>query len=375
MILLIGYIIIILLNLTFRKSKILYVIDFIYMWILMGWSYNVADYDVYFTRYTYPEIYGTLEPLYVAIQNIGKIMGLSYNSFLAYMSFIFLLVRMILIRSMSIRPNYVIGLYLLFPFIMDITQIRMFYATTIVLLGIFVLMKNYRYSNIFFVIIIIIASMMHSACIIYLLVLVAKNVKEFNTKKYLKTCIFGCVILYIMLPTGVLYDVLTVISGAFGFGRKFIETVFVTSQAYKITYKITYMVEILLFFCLMNSIFKRIMKNNSISYIEKTKDNKKVSNLEFTQFCAKVNDSLLIVLPLAWFSGDIYRVQHGMTILFYIAFSNFEGFRSSNRGKIKLNQVLVTGFVIIFMLLFLLGISSLRETVFIPVFFENGLIG
>lgn len=163
MILLISYIVIVILNLKFHKSKILYVIDFVFMWILMGWNYSVADYKVYFTRYTNPEIYGTLEPLYVVLQNWGKMMGMNYNTFLACMSFIFLLIRMVLIKLMSARPNYVIGLYLLFPFIMDITQIRMFYATTIVLLGFYVLVKNYKYSDVLFVITVILASMLHAA--------------------------------------------------------------------------------------------------------------------------------------------------------------------------------------------------------------------
>lgn len=376
MFLLISYIIIILLNLKFSKSKILYIIDFMFMWILMGWNYSVADYDIYLIRYTHPEIYGTLEPLYVVFQNIGKMMGLSYDTFLAYMSFIFLLIRMVLIKSMSMRPNYVVGLYLLFPFIMDITQIRMFYATTIVLIGIFILIKNYKYCNILFVVTVILATMIHAACIIYILILVAKNVKSVNIKEYLQVCVLVCGILYALLPTGVLYSVLALISRRLGFGKKFIETVFSTSMAYKFTNKITYMIEIILFFGIIYLILKRATKGETLTSGTKEKElTKSFSNLELLHFCIKVNCSLLIILPLAWYSGDIYRVQHGIVILFYTALSNLDNFRGSRRGMVKLNQLLVAGFITIFMILFLIGLPSLREAVFMPVFFENGLLG
>lgn len=374
MTLLVSYIIIVLLNLKFQKSRILYAIDFFFMWLLMGWSYNVADYPTYLLRYTHPEIYGTLEPLYVILQNGGNLLGLDYNTFLACMAFVFLLIRYILVKLMSMRPNYVVGLYLLFPFVMDITQIRMFYATTIVLLGIFVLVKNYKCSDILYAFIVVLATMIHAACIVYLLVLFAKHVKDFNTSNYLKGCILACVVFYILLPTNILYDSLAYISGIFGFETKFIETVFATGQAYKFTHKITYMLEIMLFFCVMNLIFRRAIRSQSaICDTEKIESIRKYKDLEMLYFCTKVNCSLLIILPLAWFSGDIYRIQHGIVMFFYIVISNLDNFRSAKRGKIKINQLFLSGFIVVFMLLFLIGEPSLRENVFLPVFFENGL--
>ena len=376
MTLLVCYIILIVLNLKFSKSKFLYYFDFFYMWVLMGWNYSVADYDVYFTRYTHPEIYGTLEPLYVILQNFGKLVGLSYNQFLACLSFVFLLTRMILIKRMSVHPNYVIGLYLLFPFIMDVTQIRMFYATTFVLAGIYILQKKKKHSNLLFLLFVILASMIHSACIIYLVVLIAQNSKKINEKKYLQISVLVCLVLYAFLPTGILYGVLANICRAFGFGRKFIETTIATSKAYKITHKITYMIEILIFFFAMAVILQRAKK--SISHNYSVDHNNVLSSFcekDFLDLCSKINYSLLISLPLAWFSGDIYRVQHAMTIIFYIAVSNSNSFRSNIRGKVKINQSYIAGFIVVFMFLFLIGIPSLRETVFVPVFFNNELIG
>src|SRR5699024_7708644 len=100
-------------------------------------------------------------------------------------------------------------------------------------------------------------------CIIYLLMLAAKNIKNFNRKEYLKVCLLVCGILYALLPTGILYNILALISRTFGFETKFIETAFSTNIAYKLTNKITYMIEIFLFFVTMNLILKRATKVKS----------------------------------------------------------------------------------------------------------------
>ena len=342
----------------------------------MGWNYSVADYNVYYTRYTSPEKYKTLEPLYLMLQNLGKWVGLGYNAFLAIMSFLFLLIRMVLIKKMSVRQNFVIGLYLLFPFIMDITQIRMFYATTIVLLGIFFLLQNKKSSDSLFVFFVIMATLVHSSCILYLLLLFAKNIKRLGVDEYIKLCIAVCVGLYIMLPTEVLYKGLVAISKCLGFGRKFIETSFATNKAYKITHKFTYMIEILLFFVMMNLILaKTIRQNNVAKKLKELKNYEDFYSLDFFNFCLKSNITLLIILPLAWFSGDIYRVQHGLLTLFYIAISNSKCFRSKIKGNFKVNQLMLFFFIIVFMFLFLIGLPSLRNSVFLPVFFKNELFG
>ena len=371
MILLSIYIVLIILNFKFPRSKVLFAIDFLFMWILMGWNHSTADYSVYLTRYTHPEIYKTLEPLYVLLQNLGQSLGMDYNLFLIAMSFLFLFIRMLAIRKLSNKPNIVIALYLMFPFIMDITQVRMFYATSLILLGLVFLLKNTKKDNLIFMAFVLMATSIHAACIFYGLLLLVNQIDKKSPKKYAHQLAAIVVIAYLMLFSGALYYVVSIASSFLGFGTKFVETAFATSMAYKITHKITYMIEIGLFWAFFNYIFGRaIRKRKKDDYI---KENIPNNNLLIS--CYKFNYTMLLLLPLAWFSGDIYRVQHGLLGLFYALYSNSYYMRNNTRGRCTLYQLATVLFMILFIFLFLVGLESLRETVFMPVFFENVFIG
>jgi hypothetical protein len=206
------------------------------------------------------------------------------------------------------------------------------------------------------------------------LIVIAKYIDKSKVKKYSKQLVILIVIAYLLLFTGSLYTMAKTVLSIFGYGTKFVETVYATSQAYKITHKITYMMEIGLFFVFFNYIFSRAVRK----YKNSIRTNKMIeteNNMSLMIFCYKVNYILLLILPLAWFSGDIYRIQHGILILFYSAFSNSNYMYSKKKAGITLYQLAIILFIAVFMLLFLIGLSSLRETVFMPVFFENELIG
>lgn len=360
------YILLIICNYIWRKSKPLYIVDFLYMWILMGWNHSVADYSVYYTRYTQPEKYSTLEPLYSFFQDVGKYFALDYNHFLILMSFIFLLIRLIVIWHLSNRPNFVVGLYLLFPFVMDICQIRVFYATSIILVGVFFLVKDKKTGTFLFLISWIVACMIHAACVFYIIILVARVVNSKNIRKYKRICITVCLILYMLLVSGVLYWLVDIMSSLLGFGNKFVQTTISTSKAYKVTHRLVYMIEIILFSCMIDVLLKQTNK-----YCKKLNSD---SGYWFFLFCYKVNCGLLLILPFAWFSGDVYRVQHGILLVFYIFFSNIRGVGGRRIGYFSISEIILACFIVVFVILFLVGLPSLRNTVFLPVFFNNSLL-
>lgn len=364
MVLLFIYIMLVIFNFLLPRSKIIFIIDFIYMWILMGWNHSVADYGVYLMRYDHPEVYGTLEGIYVLLQNIGKSIGLNYDSFLIVMSFVFLLIRMISIHELCKNHNNVVGLYLLFPFVMDITQLRMFYATSVFLFGMIFLLriKNSRNGIIVFCILNAVATLIHAACIIYFLIPVAMYIDRGKLKKYTKQIIAIVLVLYVLLFSGGLYNLVKLMSIAFGFGRKFVETAFAVSTAYKVTHRITYMLEIILFFLFMNSLLKNTLKINKNS----------ISKEIILGY--KMNYIFLLILPLAWFSGDIYRIQHGALVFFYSILVNGSLFKKRTFGIITWSQVMLFGFLIAYIFLFLIGDGSLFNSVFWPAFYKNVLI-
>ena len=376
MILLFLYIGIILLNFMFPKSKKLFVFDFLFMWMLIGWNYSVADYEIYLRRYMYSLMsFATLEPLYVYLQDIAKEQSLDYNSFLMCMTFVFLFIRMIAILGMSKRHNIVVALYLLFPYIMDITQVRMFYATSVVLLGLMFFIKGYKWGSIILLISVIIATMIHASCAFYLLLPLSKWMLRFTSKRVLSISVGITAMLYVLLLSGMLYNIVGYVSSWLGFPDKFAETVLANEMAYKFTYRITYSLEVLMFFLLMNYMLSSACRKYENTSITIKSDIATFYEKKYVEIAYRINCLLLCILPLVWFSGDIYRLQHGILVFFYIVFSDIKFFRDIRKYVITHYQIAMAIFVMLFMMLFLLGNESLRETVFIPVFFENALWG
>lgn len=376
MVLFIIYIFIVILNFAFKRNKLITFFDFLYMWILMGWSYGNADYNTYTLRYLYPNLYNTLEWLYTCLQNLGKAIGLDYAGFLIVMSAIFLFIRFWVICKMSSRPNMVIGLYLLFPFIMDITQIRMFYAVSLVLLGSYFLLKGTKRGYTLFILFVILATLIHASCALYFILLPAYMVGDDKLKTYAKRVICLIIGIFILLGSGLLYKIISVAASVFGFGVKFRETVIAASMAYSFNNKIVYMIEIVLFFVLANELLKRLLKNGK-SGVSKA-GSKTMSASSVTKWSYKVNYALLVILPLAWFSGDIYRIQHGFFTMIYIALSNTEFAETGSRGRIKQSKLIIMILTAImigsFILLFLIGVKSLADNVFWPTFKNNRLL-
>lgn len=381
MVLLILYFFLIILNILFPKNKALTIIDFVYMWILIGWSYGNADYNLYVSRYSYPDRYVTLEPLYVSVEKLFSSYGYDYESFLLIMSFICLLIKFILINKMSSRQNIVIAMYLLFPFLMDIVQIRSFYASTLVMVAIYVLLQKKKFSIPVYIALILFSTMIHSLCIVYLVLIIAVLIKTEKLHDFSRKIILAVAGATALLVSGILYKVLYYIATIFGFGTKFAETVIAAGMAYKVTNKMVYMAEIILFFLIANFIClkarKMILSNNYIGNSKK----EYLSGTKLIDFCYKSNYLMLIILPFAWFSGDIYRIQHIFMIILYIAASNVLSVENKKKHflLVKKNKLIlnlsVSGLAIVFAILFTLLLVSLRETVFLPAFFSNRLIG
>jgi len=382
MVLLAWYVLLIILNSIYKRNKFLLVIDFVYMWILMGWSYGNADYAMYLRRYMYPETFGTLEPIYIIVEKFFGSLGYDYQIFLIVMSVICLIARFIVIQKISSRPNQVIALYLIYPFIMDIVQIRMFYATTFVLIAILLLREAKK--PISFVVvfaIILVATLIHNACIIYMLLPLAKVLKKERISKYSRRIIIGIAVATALLASGLLYSVGLIVARLAGFGQKYVETIVAAGVAYKVTNRLVYMAEIILFFVIVNLICKQARKmilSEKYYYKERAQGILMIDEIDFLEKC---NYLLFLILPLAWFSGDIYRVQHGFAIVIFMIVSNvipISGSTSKN-GKLKHNQIKLgfytIGLAFVFMVLFMLLLPGLRETVFLPAFFNNKLIG
>lgn len=116
----------------------------------------------------------SFEPGYQTLARIASAMGLDYGAFHSVMSAIAVLLIARTILDATDRPGIALAAYLCFPFFWDVTQVRNFYAMSIILFGMRYLLNDQRASASKYAIAILCASLFHLTSLFYLLFLLAK---------------------------------------------------------------------------------------------------------------------------------------------------------------------------------------------------------
>uniref|UniRef100_UPI004055F417 EpsG family protein n=1 Tax=Agathobacter sp. TaxID=2021311 RepID=UPI004055F417 len=156
-----------------KKSKYLFGILFLYAWIMFGFNINNPDYWSY--RIAYEGFSFTAdEPVFILLCNFFRWLHIDYQIFVIIISFVGLILIAKTIMDFSPYPNIVFCLYLIYPFCIDVVQIRSFFAVSLVIYAIRFIINyrlNHEKKNIFlFIIFIILATGFHYSAILYLII-------------------------------------------------------------------------------------------------------------------------------------------------------------------------------------------------------------
>lgn len=198
-------------NIVFPRSKYTYYSLLFFMWIIMSFTYNIADEGVYLSRYNDPEIWiGQTEFLFSLSTSIFRWMDFNYIQYKCIMSFVVLLLFNSTIRRYAKYPNIVLLLYFICPFALNVAQFRNVLATSIFVYGARylidkdeskVLISRITINDIKYIGIIITASMFHSAAFIWLILLLAK---KYSVKKNIViVLIINFMMIGVLTPTNI----------------------------------------------------------------------------------------------------------------------------------------------------------------------------
>lgn len=165
------------------------------LWILIGFNYGSADYfmyESYFERVADGVEVLSVEPGYVFLNWIANEAGLKYAGFVAIYSFAAITLIASTLNRYAKYPKLVLLAYFCYPFLLDITQMRHFLVSAIVIFSIRYL-ENYSLRNLLkFCACILIASTQQITAFIYIFLLLA----YFPSLNLLKNvCIWGAVLL------------------------------------------------------------------------------------------------------------------------------------------------------------------------------------
>lgn len=194
-------------GLVWKKSKILFMLLLVWMWILFGWNTDNVDYANYVYLYnTEPSLTEfNYEFGYRLICAAGNMLGLEYQQFLIPISAIGLILIASTIKKYSENPCYVLSLYLITTFFVNVIQIRSFLASAIIIFAIRYLVERSKVNNIIYVTFTLIASTIHFSALFYLAFVFITIIKK---KLLIGMALFVSVCSYFIWDSGVVQQLM-----------------------------------------------------------------------------------------------------------------------------------------------------------------------
>jgi hypothetical protein len=121
-----------------NKSKIRVIFILVSLWILFGWNTFNPDYYNYLSWYNDVQYSSGLFTQgkdfgYNLLMKVTQLIGLEYSGFLIVVSIIGLLLIHSTIKRYAMSDSYVYLLYFIYPFLLDVVQVRNFIMMSILI--------------------------------------------------------------------------------------------------------------------------------------------------------------------------------------------------------------------------------------------------
>jgi hypothetical protein len=362
---------VLILNLAKKNSKVIYLISILFLWILFGWSSGNADSATYLSRFeNYNSLSNETEKIFTKLMEFVHKIGGSYQMFLIIVSMVGLIVIAYITYKFSDNFSFILALYFIFPFVMDVTQIRNYTAFVVLIYGFRYLFCDEKLSGLKYCICVIIATGCHFSAIVFLIMLVPKY---FDTKK---TILFTIVCVIILFSILLLSDFIIKYASLFINPIKVQKVLEVAQNRYNMRTVYKTWIRIFIFFgtffymsYILRCKFKKI-NNDDLKNCRINLNQRKL----IVELVSKMNIIILIIIPLIIISVDFYRLQQVVSIFNYIAYTQYFipiKKRTTTKGNILVSAICI---IIAFLNLYLLVLSNINfQTVFRPIF-ENNLL-
>lgn len=364
-------------SLILGREKLQTYITLFFLWLLFAFSYGNADYNIHLRKYTqYQTLNSQTEWLYNKIMMIFNHLGLSYREFLIVLSAFILLILFNFVRKHTRNTAWVLGMYMIYPFCMDVTMVRYTLAVSVVYIGLDFIFKGEKWWGAKYCVCVLIASMIHLSALFCLLFMLPKFI---DLKKLFK--------LMILLSIGItafaglltaFVDKLANIS-FLNIGTKLSIVLNASDMKYNFRSIMNYRMKMLLILAcslLIYYVLYRWMKRNRVIQNSETK-----AEIHFFNLALGMNISILPLVGLLSFSADLFRIQLSLSLVNYVAFAQYFDLRDKmqmHREITKVSRttcVLVVGTIFLAIVgLYLWVLSSTNIDSVFRALFENNIL-
>jgi hypothetical protein len=364
-------------SIILSREKFQSYITLLFLWLLFAFSYGNADYNIHLRKYTqYQTLNSQTEWLYNKLMAIFNHLGLSYREFLIVLSVFVLLIIFNFVRKHTKSAAWVLAMYMIYPFCMDVTMVRYTLAISIVYIGLNFLFEGKKWWVVKYCVCVLIASMIHLSSIFCLLFMLPKFM---DLKKLSK--------LMILLSIGItafasfrtaFVDKLVGIS-FLNIGTKLSIVLNASDMKYNFRSVMNYREKMLLLLICALAIYYILyqwMKRNSVFQNDEAK-----VEVDFFKTALGMNVSILPLIGLLSFSADLFRIQLSLSIVNYVAFAQYFELRNKLQMPREITKVSKTTCAIVIGTVFVaiagLYLWVLSSTNIVSVFralFENNTL-
>lgn len=299
------FVLLIILSLTIpRMSVVNYAII-----IFLGWlsvtRINAADFISYENIYyviSPQRLYETGYGWYV-LNNWGRSLNLTFAQFKGLLTVIGLILILITCQNfLSKNSNLVLGLYLLYPALINVVQIRFFFASSIVIFSLIFLKKENVINLIIFALLVGVGITIHTSVAFYLVFLLIPIIEK-NEKIFSWIVIVGTILL--MPFKNFIQNTISIFAN-----DRQLSYLDGSQVGSNMTVLIT-IILIIVFYLLSNQINTVIQKNDDYDIKEK----------QVSKLINNINLCFLLLIPAILISSEFARVQRISWILMYIEIS------------------------------------------------------
>ena len=348
------YVIIVCSCLLFRRSKTIYYITLLFLFILFGGNLDNTDRHIYESRfYQYDdEIYLAItEPVYTELMKALNKIGLELQHYIALVAFFFFYSVNRILNRFTLFGCFVLGFYMLTEFFFDVVQVRYSTGLIFLYLGFYYLLteKEKRKAITFYVVLVLCGSLFHFSIAYYLLFALTRILSP------LQCCIF---VIAFVLFFGILLHFLSEYAEILAISHK-LETIergaFEMSKARLIFIRIR-----ILFFETIPFIFLMITYRKQLS-----KD-------LFLMIFFKSSILLWTAVPLLYISLDFHRTYFAMMIFIIMSLSRIMMIK-------KRKKIIVYAFSFLTILSFVYDMyiknaGFIQKNVILPVLTQNMIL-
>ena len=195
-------------GLVARKSKFMEGLLIVFMMIIGLGNTDNSDYRMFSTQYDNPQIwkiYGASEPGYQFLMKVFRSFSLSFMTFRNFLLLVAIILVIATILDFSESISAVLALFFFVPFIINITQYRFFFASSICLFALRFLLRDRKQGLWIYIALVIFAGTFHYSTMFYLL-FVAIRVLDQKNIKYCS--VVATIISLVLIPTGVMRKLL-----------------------------------------------------------------------------------------------------------------------------------------------------------------------